>query len=112
MGWMRCHLATTTLLECFSLADERQLYYLEASRLSMIPKIQAVIPKPVTMKPSIVHLGLLYINEEDGPTKDLLCNVNIIPRIINMIPTIYDDLPIFFRSMKHMRPDAQKTFSS
>ena len=75
----------------------------------MIPKIQVVIPKPVTMKPLIVHVALLYINEEDGPTRDLLCNVNIIPRIISMIPTIYNDLPIsFFRSMKHIRPDAQK----
>lgn len=66
----------------------------------------------MTMKPLIVHLGLLYINEEDGPTRDLLCNVNIIPRIISMIPTIYNDLPIgFFRSMKHIKhihPDAQK----
>ena len=79
----------------------------------MIPKIQAVIPKPVTMKPLIVHVALLYINEEDGPTRDLLCNVNITPRIISMIPTIYNDLPIiFFRSMKHIRPDAKKRFSS
>jgi hypothetical protein len=75
----------------------------------MIPKIQAAIPKPMTMKPFIVHVGLLYINDEDGPTRDLLCNVNIMPRTISMIPTIYNDLPIsFFRFMKHMRPDAQK----
>jgi hypothetical protein len=75
----------------------------------MIPRVQAVIPKPITIKPLIVHVGLLYINEEDGPTRDLLCNVNIIPRIISMIPTIYNDLPMsFFRSMKHIHPDAQK----
>jgi hypothetical protein len=75
----------------------------------MIPRIQAVIPKPMTMRPLIVHVGLLYINEEDGPTRDLLCNVNIIPRIINMMPMIYNELPIsFFRCMKHIRPDPQK----
>jgi hypothetical protein len=71
--------------------------------------VQAVIPKPMTIKPLIVHVGLLYINEEDGPTKDLLCNVNIIPRIIRMIPAIYNDLPIsFFRSMKHIHFDTKK----
>jgi len=97
------------LLECFGLANEKQLYYLEDSRLSMIPNIQAAIPKPATIKPLIVHVGLLYINEEDGPTRDLLCNVNIIPRIISMIPTIYSDLPIsFFRSMKYICPGAKK----
>ena len=75
----------------------------------MIPNIQAAIPKPATIKPLIVHVGLLYINEEDGPTRDLLCNVNIIPRIINKIPTIYNDLPTsFFGSMKQIRPHAQK----
>jgi hypothetical protein len=73
----------------------------------MIPKIQAAIPKPMTMKPFIVHVGLLYINDEDGPTRDLLCNVNIMPRIISMIPTIYNDV-FFFGSIKHIRPDAQK----
>jgi hypothetical protein len=75
----------------------------------MIPRVQAVIPKPTTMKPLIVHVGLLYINEEDGPTRDLLCNVNIIPRLISMIPTIYNNLPIgFFKSMKYIHHDAQK----
>jgi hypothetical protein len=74
----------------------------------MIPKIQAAIPKPMTMKPFIVHVGLLYINDEDGPTRDLLCNVNIMPRIISMIPTIYNDVFFFFGSIKHIRPDAQK----
>jgi hypothetical protein len=70
---------------------------------------QSVIPKPMTMKPLIVHVGLLYINEEDGPTRVLLCNINIIPRIISMIPTIYNDVPIcFFRSMKQISPDTQK----
>ncbi len=115
MGWMGYHLAVTTnvLLKSIWLDDEKQLYYLEDSRLSMIPKIQAVIPKPVTMKPLMVHVVLLYINEEDGPTIDLLCNVNIIPRIISMIPTIYNDLPTsFFRSMKHIRPVPKKRFNS
>jgi hypothetical protein len=75
----------------------------------MIPRVQAVIPKPMRIKPLIVHVGLLYINDEDGPARDLLCNVNTIPRIISMMPTIYNDLPIsFFRSMKHIHPDVQK----
>jgi hypothetical protein len=77
----------------------------------MIPRVQAVIPNPMTIKPLIVHVVLLYINEEDGPTKDLLCNVNIIPRIISMIPAIYNDLPIgFFTSMKHLQFDTKKRF--
>lgn len=69
----------------------------------MIARVQAVIPMPMTMKPLIVHVGLLYINEEDGPTRKWLCNVNIIPRLISMIPTIYNNLSIsFFRSMKYI----------
>jgi hypothetical protein len=67
----------------------------------------------MTMKPLTVQLGLLYINEEDGPTRDLLCNVNVIPRIINMIPTTNNDLPMsFFRSINYIRTNAQKRYPS
>lgn len=90
----------------------KQLNYLEESHLSMIPDTKIVIPTPMTMKPLIVQLGLLYINEEDGPTSDLLCNVNVIPRVISMIPMINNDLPMsFFRSIKYIRPNAQKKIS-
>ena len=67
----------------------------------------------MTMKPLTVQLGLLYINEEDGPTRDLLCNVNVIPRIINMMPTTNNDLPMsFFRCINYIRTNAQKRYPS
>ncbi len=28
------------------------------------------------------------MNEEDGPTMDLLCSVNTIPKIVNIMPTV------------------------
>jgi hypothetical protein len=63
----------------------------------MIPDTKMAIPAPITMEPLIVQSGLLYINEEDGPTMDLLCNVNTIPKIINMRPKTIRDLPMYFR---------------
>ena len=48
----------------------------------------AIITEPLT-----VQLGLPYINEELGPTADLLCNVIIIPRVINTRPATINDLP-------------------
>lgn len=63
----------------------------------MIPVTKIAIPTPITMEPLIVQLGLLYINEEDGPRMDLLCNVNSIPKIINMRPKTVRDLPMYFR---------------
>jgi DNA-binding HxlR family transcriptional regulator len=38
---------------------------------------------PITMEPLTVQPGLPYINEEVGPTMDLLCNVKIIPEILS-----------------------------
>jgi len=63
----------------------------------MIPSTKIAIPAPITMEPLIVQLGLLYINEDDGPTMALLCNVNTIPKIINMRPKTIKDLPMHIR---------------
>ena len=46
----------------------------------MVPHTRIDIPIPIKIEPLTVQPGLLYINEEDGPTTDLLCSVNIIPR--------------------------------
>jgi hypothetical protein len=69
----------------------QQLNYLENTRQSMMPETKIAIPTPMTTKPLTVQLGLLYIKEEGGPMMDLLCNVNVIPRMINMTPTINND---------------------
>ena len=55
-------------------------------------------PVPVIMEPFTVHTGLLYINEADGPTTDLLCNRNIIPRITIINPIMIDALLPSFAS--------------
>ncbi len=56
----------------------------------MVPHTR--IPIPIMIEPLTVQPGLLYINEEDGPTMDLLCSVNIIPRTINIRPTTINNL--------------------
>jgi hypothetical protein len=66
--------------------------YLEDTRNTMIPHMRIDIPIPVIIEPLTVQPELLYINEEDGPTMDLLCSVNIIPRIVSTRPTIINDL--------------------
>jgi hypothetical protein len=49
------------------------------------------------MEPLTVQPGLPYINDEVGPTMELLCNVKIIPDTIDMRPTtINDQLVRFF----------------
>jgi hypothetical protein len=53
-----------------------------------MPHTRIDIPIPIIIEPLTVQPGLLYINEEDGPTMDLLCSVNIIPRIVSIGPTI------------------------
>ncbi|PWU80572.1 MAG: hypothetical protein DLM72_11495 [Candidatus Nitrosopolaris wilkensis] len=62
----------------------------------MIPSTKINTPTPITTEPFIVQSGLLNIKEDDGPTIRLLCNVNIIPSIINMRPATPDDLPMYF----------------
>lgn len=56
------------------------------------PHTRINIPIPIIIEPLTVQSGLLYMNEEDGPTMDLLCSVNIIPKIINIRPTIINGL--------------------
>jgi hypothetical protein len=57
-----------------------------------MPHTRIDIPIPIIIEPLTVQPGLLYINEEDGPTMDLLCSVNIIPIIVSIGPTIINDL--------------------
>jgi hypothetical protein len=90
------------LLGCFDRRHIRQvgiLYnfcvnasYLEDIRNTIMPHTRIDIPIPIIIEPLTVQPGLLYINEEDGPTMDLLCSVNIIPRIVSIGPTIINDL--------------------
>jgi hypothetical protein len=73
-----------------------------------MPHTRIDIPIPIIIEPLTVQPGLLYINEEDGPTMDLLCSVNIIPRIVNIRPTtINDRLADLFRFINH-RPKIQQ----
>lgn len=52
---------------------------------------------PITTEPLTVQPGLPYIDEEVGPTMNLLCNVKIIPEITNIRPAaINDHLVRFF----------------
>jgi hypothetical protein len=43
------------------------------------------------------------MNEEDGPTMDKLCNVNIIPNIIIITPMTNKDLPMDFTFISYKR---------
>ncbi len=52
------------------------------------PVAIAIIPIATIIEPLIVHSGLLYINEDAGPTRDLLCKLKIIPDIARIIPMI------------------------
>jgi hypothetical protein len=66
--------------------------YLEDIQNNMLPHTRIDIPIPIIIEPLIVQPGLLYMNEEDGPMMDLLCSVNIIPRIVSIMPMIINDL--------------------
>jgi hypothetical protein len=57
-----------------------------------LPNTRTNIPIPIIIEPLTVQPGLLYMNEEDGPTMDLLCSVNTIPRIIIIRPNIINGL--------------------
>ena len=58
----------------------------------MIPAADIIIPVKIIAYPLIVHSGLLYINDDVGPTTDLLCNINIVPSTINVRPIIVNVL--------------------
>ncbi|HEY6537149.1 MAG TPA: hypothetical protein VIY08_15345 [Candidatus Nitrosocosmicus sp.] len=62
--------------------------YLDDIRNNRLPHIRIDIPIPIIIEPLTVQPGLLYMNEEDGPTMDLLCSVNTIPKIVNIMPTV------------------------
>ncbi len=66
--------------------------YLEDIPNNRLPHTRIDIPIPIIIEPLTVQPGLLYMNEEDGPTIDLLCSVNIIPKIVNIRPTIINGL--------------------
>jgi hypothetical protein len=49
---------------------------------------------PKITYPFMVHWGFLYINEDSGPTIDLLCAVNTNPAVPASIPIIINILPV------------------
>ena len=51
------------------------------------------MPITIMIKPLLVHSGLSYINEVDGPTTELLCIVNIMPAATRIIPTMIGYFP-------------------
>ena len=67
---------------------------MERFNLTKIPilestlKTNIIIPTIIRTEPLIVHDGLLYINEFEGPNMDLDCAEKIMPNIIINIPTI------------------------
>jgi hypothetical protein len=76
--------------------------YLEDIQNNRLPHTRIDIPIPIIIEPLTVQPGLLYMNEEDGPTMDLLCSVNIIPRIVSIMPMIINDLlPRLFRFINY-----------
>jgi hypothetical protein len=52
------------------------------------PTAVTTAPAPIIKYPFAVHCGFRYINEEDGPTIELLCSRNMIPKTSVMTPTI------------------------
>jgi len=76
--------------------------YLEDIQNNRLPLTRIDIPIPIIIEPLTVHPGLLYMNEEDGPTMDLLCSVNIIPKMVNIIPIeIKGRLPCLFKFINY-----------
>lgn len=60
-----------------------------------MPITASATPIPIMIKPLLAHSGLAYINDEDGPTTALLCNVKIIPAITKIIDAIIRHFPYF-----------------
>ncbi len=63
----------------------------------MIPDMTIIVPITTIIEPLFVHLESLYINEDEGPIIELLCNTKIIPDKINIIPTIIKYLTHFLK---------------
>ncbi len=54
---------------------------------------------PIAMitKPFFVHSGLLYMEELDGPTNELLCIIKIVPDTTRIIPAMIKYFLYFVR---------------
>jgi hypothetical protein len=60
------------------------------------PATIAIVPIAIIIEPLIVHSGLSYINEDEGPTMDLLCRLKIIPDTVMIIPKMIRNVPMPF----------------
>lgn len=56
------------------------------------PIAVTMAPAPIITYPFADHSGLRYINEEDGPTMELLCSRNMVPKTSVITPTINNAL--------------------
>jgi hypothetical protein len=56
------------------------------------PIAVTMAPAPIITYPFADHSGLRYINEEDGPTMELLCSRNMVPKTSVITPTIKNAL--------------------
>ena len=66
--------------------------YLKDIPNNRLPHTRIDISIPIIIESLTVQSGLRYMNDEDGPTIDLLSSVNIIPKIVNIRPTIINGL--------------------
>ena len=60
------------------------------------PTASMISPIAMIIKPFTVHSGLSYMNDEDGPSSDLLCKLKTTPNVNMIAPTIIKVLPIAF----------------
>ena len=60
-----------------------------------MPVTARATPMPIMIRPLLAHSGSAYINDEDGPTTALLCNVKTIPAITKIIDAIIRHFPYF-----------------
>lgn len=60
-------------------------------------------PSPIAIKiyPFVVHVGSLYMNDDDGPRRDSLWSLNIIPRLTMTSPITIIHLPASFNASMH-----------
>lgn len=80
--------------------DAKIIFYLILSLLEVKTMLNIAMIMPIRniIKPLSVHSLFPYINEEDGPIIEMLCNMNIIPIAINMIPKTIRLFPYFLIS--------------
>lgn len=60
-------------------------------------------PSPIAIKiyPFVVHVRSLYMNDDDGPRRDSLWSLNIIPRLTMTSPITIIHLPASFNASMH-----------